>query len=150
MNFVQTNNAVQCVRTRYVDGREISEVVVSFDDQLCTIAPHVSAHLSSEEIKQLEAWLAERARLQNKLKEKPLGTTVLEALPSLLQEATDAVRHLDSLDVTLHNQITQSLNLFSEALDSALHTSRHEQSEFDSLQHEEVLKEQLNSIKSKV
>ncbi|UZE95794.1 hypothetical protein [Alkalimarinus alittae] len=151
MNFIRTNHAVQCVRTRQVDGREVSEVVVSFDEQLNTIAPHVSALLSTEEVNQLGAWLEERARLQHELKDKPLGITVLEALPGLLQEATDAVRLLDTLDSSLHNQIEDSLRLFRSTLDDALHTNHtNEQNEFDSMQDEEVLKEQLTSIKSKV
>ena len=151
MNFIQTNHAVQCVRTHFEHGREVSEVVVSFDEQLSTIAPHVSALLSTEEINQLGAWLEERTKLQQELKEKPLGMTILEALPGLMQEATDAVRHLESLDASLHSQIEDSLHLFRIALDEALQSGHVDNSnDFDSMQDEEVLKEQLTSIKNKV
>ena len=151
MNFVQTNQSVQCVRTHQENGRTVSEVVVSFDEQLSTIAPHVSALLSTDEINQLGAWLEERKQLQHELKEKPLGIAVLEALPGLIQEATDAVRHLNTVDLSLHNQIEQSLHLFQTALNKASHSDRmNESSQFDSMQDEEVLKEQLTSIKNKV
>jgi len=151
MNFIQTNHSVQCVRTHLEHGHEVSEVVVSFDEQLSTIAPHVSAALSTEEINQLDTWLKERAQLQQELKEKPLGLTILEALPGLMQEATDAVRHLETLDASLHSQIEDSLHLFRIALDESLHSGHADESnDFDSMQNEEVLKEQLTSIKNKV
>ncbi|MFD2231985.1 hypothetical protein [Alkalimarinus sediminis] len=151
MNFVQTNHAVQCVRTHQESGRTVSEVVVSFDAQLSTIAPHVSALLSTDEINQLSAWLEERKQLQKELQDKPLGVAVLEALPGLVQEATEAVEQLEALDVSLHTQIEQSLRLFRTALNKASRSEHLEESnQFDSLQDEEVLKEQLASIKNKV
>lgn len=151
MIFVQTNQAVQCIRTHQESGRTVSEVIVSFDKQLSTIAPHVSALLSTDEINQLGAWLEDRKQLQQELKDKPLGIAVLEALPGLIQEATDAVRHLDTLDISLHNQIEQSLHLFQTALEKTTHSNHiDESSQFDSMQNEEVLKEQLASIKNKV
>lgn len=151
MNFVQTNQSVQCVRMHQENGRTVSEVIVSFDEQLSIIAPHVSALLSADEINQLGAWLEERKQLQQELKDKPLGIAVLEALPGLIQEATNAVRHLDTVDILLHNQIELSLHLFQTALNKASHSDNmDEASQFDSMQDEEVLKEQLTSIKNKV
>ncbi len=151
MNFVQSNKSVQCIRTHQKHGKEISELIVSFDEQLATIAPHVSALLSAKEISQLDAWLIERNKLQLALEDKPLGITVLEALPGLLQEAADAVSHLEQLDASLYRQIKQSLSLFNTALEGAIRSGDINQlTEFDTMQDEEILKEQLNSIHSKV
>lgn len=151
MEFVRKNHAIQCVRCYQHQGREVSEVVVSFDEQLDTIAPHVTAALSTQELNQLRAWLDERQQLRHELKDKPLGITVLEALPGLIQEATEAAQCLDRIDISLHQDIEQSLRLLKTALNDALHTPPADESqEFDSMQHQEVLKEQLTSIKSKV
>lgn len=151
MNFVQTNQSVQCVRTHQQQGRTTSEVVVSFDTQLSTIAPHVSALLSADEIDQLDAWLEERKQLQSELEDKPLGNAVLEVLPGLLQEATDAVRELEVIDMSLRTQIEQSLQLFRTELNKTADSGQIDKSnQFDSMQEEEVLKEQLASIQNKV
>lgn len=150
MKFIQVDNSIHCVRVFLKSHKEIEEFVVGFDERLDCIPPHVEGLLTPEETEALSAWLNERTKLQEELEEKPLGLTVLETLPNLLQSSADALDSLDAIDKQLLKQIKQGLIRLDLKLSYFHKLSEEDMTEINTMKDEEVLKTQLESIKQKV
>lgn len=150
MKFIQKDHSVECIREHGNHDHSSEEIVASFDEQLDSIPPHVAGLLSTSEINELEHWLDEKHQLRASLDNKPLGNTILETLPSLMDEATQALASQDILDKELYKQIKKSLMKLDLRLSRFHKLSEAELSEFNALEQEEVLKEQLNSIQNKI
>ncbi len=152
MEFVTEGNAINCIKTVYdpETGESMETVVVSFDANVDRVPPHVAASLNPEEIKQLDLWIEERAKLQSTLETRPVEKTVLEALPAVLEEALHALDDIDELDIEVFKDIKRTLLKLDEAINSFQPLSEEETVVIRQLQSSEVLKEQLDTIKKKL
>ncbi len=152
MKFVREKGSVKCVRTAASDSSGSSKevIVATFGEQIDTVPPHVAAKLAEQEIKELERWLQERSALQAKLDEAPVEKTLLETLPTLLQKVTGSLENIDALDMDLFKSIKISLLKLDRKLNDFHTLTEEEILELDTMQDNEVLKEQLITIKNKL
>lgn len=152
MKFVNENSDIKCVRvmTGKTANSAKETVVVTFDHQIETVPPHVAARLSRQEIKELEQWLKERSKLQAVLEESSVEKTLLETLPAFLQETTSALDEINTLDFNLFKSIKLSLLKLDRRLGEFHSVTEKEILDLDAMQDNEVLKEQLDALKSKL
>ncbi|MBB1488572.1 hypothetical protein [Oceanospirillum sediminis] len=150
MEFIIEGETINCVRvyTDQTSGEEARTVIASFDAQVDRVAPHVAAGLSSEEIKELELWLNDRAELQADLEQKPVEHTILETLPAIIMQAAEALGKAEKIDHITDQKIRTSIASLEEALDKAQSMPGNNQLELDEMQSSEELKDRLDAIKS--
>lgn len=152
MDFVNDNGKIICLReTPAQEGNSSRQiVVVSFDELVTSVPPHVASTLSSEEIIQLELWLKERENLKNKLQEDTMEKTVLETLPAFFQEALYALDEIDEIDVHLFNEIKDYLLKIDNKLNKFQHLTNDSPLQQNEMNDSEVLKERLDIIKNNI
>lgn len=148
MKFVQSQETVSCIRTVVSNGKRKDVVVAEFDERLNEVAPHVAGLLRDEELRSLEEWLEERARLRKELESNSFSQTVLEALPPLLDSAIGTIGEVDSIDKSLLKSIKRKLIRLNSKLDQFHRFTDEEMKEFHEMEESDVLKEQLDSIKN--
>ncbi len=148
MKFELDHNTVNCLRPSG-DG-ENWKVVASFDACIDVVAPHVSAVLISDEIEELEVWLRERSKLKHELKTENLDRLVLEALPLLLSEAIDLIDNSSSINIDLYQEIRQSLAQIESKLEALSKTQYNKLNNYSAIDDAELLKQHLESIKSRI
>ncbi len=149
MDFINETGKIKCLKEIHIQGNELAKPVeiASFDELVETVPPHVASKLSSEEIKQLELWLKERESLKEKLQEAPLEKTVVETLPALLREATNALEEIDGVDHVLYKDIKLQLSEFDNKLSKLKQLNDDDTLAQNEMNDSEVLKEQLKIIK---
>ncbi|TQV77399.1 hypothetical protein FLL45_05495 [Aliikangiella marina] len=150
MRFVTEDNQIKCIRTQLAaDGESTHSVeITSFDENQQQIPPHAAACLSEFEIKRLEAWLAERASLKQKLEQEPVERTILDTLPDMMLQAKQALARIDQVDIELFKRLKKSIRELDEHLDSYHVIVDSPDESIDYLQKTEVLKEKLSNIKA--
>ena len=151
MQFINETGSIQCIRTQYAStGDEQDCIIATFHDQIESVPPHVAAILSADEIAQLELWLSEQTQLKEKLDQQSTEKTLLEMLPAYLQKCTLSLEQIESMDAVLYTNICQNIDELKRGLDKISSTHNNNQEAFNELKEEEVLKEQLKSIKNSI
>ena len=113
MDFVVNGNEVRCLREKR-DGSGESVCIVTFDQHLEAIAPHVCAVLSAHEQQELQDWLELRRRSHS----QPMTALMVEALPDLLLQARDAVISGVEIDQKLFAELELALEQFRSTLNA--------------------------------
>lgn len=152
IEFRTEGNSVLCVRykVRQSDRRKEESVVATFDAEVDRVAPHVAAALLAPERKMLHQWLLDRRQLKQALRHEPHENTVLGSLPALLDEAISATQSTDDMDAQLYTLIKQKLATLDTALEQVDSQARSGRAELKVMNDEEVLKEQLRTIKRRL
>ena len=152
MEFITKGETIHCVRTikNQDSGKDASIIVASFDAHVNRIAPHVVTKLSPEEVKELELWLKDRTNLQIRLEGQSIEDTILEALPILLKQATQALKDADHLDSMIFHSINERLKELTEALENALQHTVTSRAGLKQMQNSEEQKERLDTIKKDI
>lgn len=120
--------------------------VVEFDAHVDSVPPHVAAKLTNGEVEQLKKFIADRKRIQA----NPVETNVLEALPGLLQEATDVLGTVERVDKTMYRKLSESIAVLNDALDKVRPAPRRGLTPVESMRYSEAQKERLESIKQEL
>ena len=149
MEFITKDETILCIRIlkNKDSAKETRNTVTSFDAHVGRVAPHVSAVLTLEEVKELELWLKDRTNLQSRLEGQPIEDTILESLPLLLNQATKALKHVDHLDSTVFRSINESLTELSEVLDNTKRITSTSKAGLKQMNIGEEQKERLDTIK---
>ncbi|MDI3326433.1 hypothetical protein QKW35_18800 [Pontibacterium granulatum] len=152
MEFVTDDATVQCIRIVPGDqGNPDTRVVVAtFDSAVETIAPHVAAKLSEIEIRELELWLEDRAKLQAELNETPAEIAALKALPQMIDQACDSLGNLKELDRDTYQALMNAVSHLSDALAQVQNITENARTELNHLQDSEELKEKLDAFKHSI
>ena len=144
MRFTVAGSKIICSRIDgTVEGTERYRRVVDFDAHLDTVPPHVEARLTQSEIEELESFLADRKRIQA----NPAEVNMLEALPELLDEATDILSSVDRLNDTMYRKLYSSIAQLIEKLDNVKPRHKGRLTPIRSMRKSEALKEKLENIK---
>ncbi|WP_415885927.1 hypothetical protein ACMXYO_15020 [Neptuniibacter sp. QD37_6] len=152
MEFITKGDTIKCVRQikDKVSGKENHITVASFNAQVDRLPPHVAAELFTEEVKELVLWLEDRTKLQSQLARQSIDDTILESLPFILRQATQALENLERLDLMLYCSINEGLSDLSEVLDKTERfTSTHKVGSMK-MQNSEEQKERLYTIKKDI
>lgn len=144
MKFTISGSRIICSRkdtTR--SANDPYKRVVEFDAQVDKVPPHVAARLTRREIDELEAFMADRRRIQA----NPADKNMLEALPELLEEATDILDSVDQVNVEMYDRLTASLAALRSALDDVRPADDERLTSLTSMHGCEAQKERLENIK---
>lgn len=148
MEFITEGDTVRCVRVISGTDTEKRITVTTFHADVDRVAPHVAASLTPPEIKELEQWLTDRAKLQAALETKPIEKTIVEALPEVIEQAVRALDELEQLDVDIYQALRGSVFDLTRALDRVENlASEKEHIELEKMPDSEALKERLDTIK---
>ncbi len=152
IEFRTEGSSVLCLRYKVSPrhGRADEKVVASFDVAVDRVAPHVAAVLTAPERQRLQHWLSDRHTLQQGLRHEPLENTVLESLPALLDEAISAAASAEDMDIATYQLIKRKLTTLERMLDNVESQSQPDKLELKVMNDEEVLKEQLRTIKRRL
>lgn len=120
--------------------------VVAFDEHLDTVPPHVASKLTQSEIEELEHFLADRKRIQA----NPAEVNMLEALPELLDEATEILGSADRLNETMYRKLQSSIARLRRTLDGVRPGNKGRVTPVRSMRKSEALKEKLENIKKDI
>jgi hypothetical protein len=151
MQFINETGNIHCIRTQHASsGGDEENIIATFHDQVDSVPPHVAAMLSADEISQLELWLSDQAKLKEKLDQQSAEKTLLEMLPAYIQKCTLSLEYIESIDAELYTNICQRIGELNKGLDKVSATQNTNQEEFNEMKDEEVLKEQLKSIKNSI
>ena len=152
MEFITKGNTINCIRIikDKVSGKETYITVASFSARVDRLPPHVAAELFTEEVKELLVWLEDRTKLQSKIAKQPIEETILESLPFLLRQATQALKSVDRLDLMLFRSINERLAELSEVLDNTERFTATRKAGSMQMQNSEEQKERLDTIKKDI
>jgi hypothetical protein len=144
MKFTVAGSRIICSRKdNTVADEDAYRCVVEFDAHVESVPPHVSAKLISSEIEELKEFMADRKRIQA----NPTEKNMLEALPDLLQEATDILNSVERVNETMYNNLSAAIARMSCALDNVKPVSRGEPTPVNSMRSSDAQKERLANIK---
>ncbi len=138
MKFTIAGNKIICSR----DNDKLRKVV-AFDAHLDSVPPHVAAKLTRREIEELGHFLSDRSRIRSNSTE----ANMLDALPSLLAESTEALYSSNELERSLHERLSSSVAGLSEALRSVKPRSKARVTLIRGMCESEALKERLADIR---
>ena len=148
MEFITEGDTVKCVRVISGAEQESRVTVATFHVDVDRVAPHVAASLAPEEISELELWLRDRTNLQEALEERPIEITILDTLPEVLDQATNAINELGELNKEIYQSIRDKISLLTCALDKIDHLETETKKvKLKKMPKSEVLKERLGAIK---
>ncbi len=149
MEFITKGEAINCIRIIKDKelGKETQVTVASFNAGVDRVPPHVAAVLFIDEVKELVSWLEDRKKLQSKLAKQTIEHTILESLPLLLRQATQALNDVDQLELMLFRSIRERLEELSEALDNTERFTAPHKTGSSQMQNSEEQKERLDTIK---
>ena len=146
MNFTVAGSKVLCSRIdNTVAEEEVYRRVVEFDAHVESVPPHVSAKLIGSEIEQLQAFMADRKRIQA----NPAIKNMLEALPGLLEEATVVLSSVKRVNETMYSTLSAAITKTRRALDGVKPVSQGEPTPVNGMRYSEAQKERLKNIKRK-
>ena len=91
--------------------------------------------------------MKERTNLQTRLEGQSIEHTILEVLPNLLKQATQALKDVDYLDSMVFRSINERLKELNEALKNAKQYTSTSRAESKQMQKSEEQKEMLDTIK---
>lgn len=144
MRFTVAGSKIICSRVdNTLEKAERYRPVVEFDAQLDAVPPHVAAKLTPGEVEKLEHFLQDRKRIQA----NPTEVNMLEALPQLLDEATDILGSVDKLNETIYRKLHSSIARMRRALDDVKPGDEGQATPVRTMQPSEALKEKLENIK---
>ena len=144
MRFTVAGSKIICSRIdNTVEGADKYRAVVEFDEHLDVVPPHVAARLTQTEIEDLEDFLADRKRIQA----SPAKVNMLEALPELLDEATEILGQADRLNEAMYRKLHSSIGRLRRTLDGVKPGEKGQITPVRSMRKSEELKERLESIK---
>ncbi|MDO6514117.1 MULTISPECIES: hypothetical protein [unclassified Neptuniibacter] len=146
MKFITTDNKVKCIRE--IAGKE--QQVVDFDIDVNQVAPHVAALLSTHEISELEAWLTARGTLQEHLAEIPNEENIINILPELMHEATQALKELGYIDKQVKKELKLRSSELSTLLKSIDTVDESRPKKTNTVGKSESLKEKLDAVKKQL
>lgn len=116
MKFTVAGSKIVCGRIdKTVEEGNTYRPVVEFDLNIDSVPPHVAERLTQGEIEELEHFLADRRRI----KAGPADKLMLEALPGLLNEATEILDSVDQVSAAMYKQLITSVGCLWSALDNA-------------------------------
>lgn len=144
MKFTVAGSRIVCSRkdnTAEVD--ETYRCVVEFDAQVETVPPHVAARLTHGETEELRHFLADRQRIQASSVEQ----NMLEALPGLLQEATQILQSAQQVNRTLYAQLATAIADMQSALENIKPAGNENPTPLRNMRHTEAQKQRLENIK---
>lgn len=144
MKFTVAGSRIICRRKdNTIADEEVYRHVVEFDSQLESAPPHVLAKLIGSEIEQLNEFMADRKRIQA----NPAVKNMLEALPGLLEEATDILDSVERVNETMYDKLSAAITKMGSALDNVKPVSRGEPTPVNRMGESEAQKERLENIK---
>lgn len=147
MKFSVAGSKIICSRIdNTVESANKYRAVVEFDEHLDAVPPHVAAKLTQGEVEELEHFLADRKRIQA----NPAEVNMLEALPELLDEATDILGSANRLNETLYRKLHSSIGRLRRTLDDVKPASEGQVTPVRSMRRSEALKEKLENIKQDI
>lgn len=147
MKFTVAGNKIVCSRKdNTVKSDDAYRRVVEFDCHVEGIPAHVSARLTTSEIKQLKEFLADRKRIQA----NPAEKNMLEALPGLLRESTEILNSVDRVNKTMYKQLSTSIKQLMEALNNVKPTVTRSPTRVNRMRNSEAQKERLEKIKQEI
>lgn len=144
MKFTVAGSKITCSRIdNTVERGDRYRRVVDFDAHVDMVPPHVAARLTQSEIEELEKFLADRKRIQSNSAE----VNMLEALPELLDEATDILKSADQLNETTYRRLYSSIAQLIQTLDNVKPRRKGQVTPIRTMRKSEALKEKLENIK---
>lgn len=144
MRFTVAGSKIICSRIdRTVEDADKYRPVVEFDAHLDTVPPHVAARLTQSEVEELEHFLVDRKRIQA----NPADVNMLEALPELLDEATEILGSVDRLNKTMYRKLHSSIVQLIQTLDNVKPRDKGRVTPIRTMRKSEALKEKLENIK---
>ncbi|WP_067868755.1 hypothetical protein [Neptuniibacter marinus] len=146
MKFITTDSKVKCIRE--IAGQE--KLIVDFDINVNQVAPHVAALLSTYEINELEAWLTARDTLQEHLEEMPNEKNIIDILPELMHEATQALKELGYIDKQVKKELKLRSRELSTLLKSINTVDESRPKKANTVGKIEILKEKLDAVKKQL
>lgn len=147
MRFTVAGSKIICSRIdNTVESADKYRPVVEFDAHLDVVPPHVAAKLTQSEIVGLDHFLADRKRIQA----DPEAVNMLEALPELLDEATDILGSADRLNETMYRKLHSSIARLRRTLDNVKPGHKGQETLVRTMRKPEALKEKLDSIKQDI
>ncbi len=116
MNFTSGGNRIVCSRidNTVVDDKALYKRVIEFDAQGDSVPSHVAARLTTSEVEELKTFISERKRVGTNSPEENL----LEALPELLQEATNIIDSVESVNRSMYETLCAAIANLKGALDN--------------------------------
>jgi len=155
MDFITEHGRINCVRKDIHHNVEVQQYyeIVSFDEVVSSIPPHVAILLSREEHMHLELWLKERELLKRKLENDSMAQTILDALSAFLQEAICALDNEPVLDEIQYREINYYLMEFDKKMNKLSNVkdkNSNENLEISKLNQSEILKAQLRKIEKSI
>ena len=152
MEFITQDESINCIRIikDKDSGKERHITVASFNARVDRLPPHVAVELFTEEVKELVLWLEDRTNLKSRLEKQPIELTILESLPILLRQATQALKDVDQLDLMLLRSISERLEELSETLENTKHFTATSKADSMQMQNSEEQKERLDTIKKDI
>lgn len=147
MRFTVAGSKIICSRIdNTVESDDRYRPVVEFDAHLDVVPPHVAAKLIPSEIEELEHFLADRKRIQA----NPAEVNMLEALPELLDEATDILGSIDRLNESMYRKLHSSIARLRRTLDDVKPGDNGQVTLVRTMRKSEALKEKLENIKQDI
>lgn len=144
MKFTVAGSRIICSRMdNTIADENVYRHVVEFDAHVKSIPPHVSAKLVSSEVEQLREFMADRRRIQA----NPAVVNVLEALPGLLDKATEALSSVERVNKTMYDRLAAAVAKTSLALDRVKPVPQGEPTPVKNMRFSEAQKERLRNIK---
>ena len=144
MQFTVCGSRIICSRKdRSAADDDVYKFVVEFDAHLHTVPMHVAARLTSNEVAQLEAFMAERQRIQA----NPAERNLLEVLPGLLEDASDILGNVKRVDNVTYHNLSASTQKLNAALRRVKRASRDDSAPTKNMRRSEAQKERLENIK---
>lgn len=144
MKFTVSGSRIICSRAdNTVDEECAYRRVVEFDAHVDTIPPHVAARLTAGEVEQLAAFMADRKRIQA----NPIEKNMLEALPTLLEEAAEILGSVDRVNNAMYQQLSAAIAGLSAALNSVKPAQTGNPTAVNRMRKSEAQKERLENIR---
>ncbi|WP_163836272.1 hypothetical protein [Spartinivicinus ruber] len=145
MHFKLEGASIHCIRTHtnHKTNTITEEIVVSFDSHLQEVAPHVAARLTEDEIFSLRHWLKERDQID----QEPTAQNLLEALPDVIEKATEALADLDHLDKITYDKLVNIIEVFLNKIKQYDGVCDGSRIEFNEMDQNQILAERIHQVK---
>lgn len=141
MKFQVKNRSIECIR--YSSNNKQS-VIARFDEHLRITPPHVISQLIEDELLRLSEWLAERELI----KDAPAENNLLCLLPSLMDEAIDALDHIDGISQKSYALLLTASEELHEKLRSVEHMVSQRPRTLNEFTRTEANKERIKHVKN--
>lgn len=140
MKFQVKNGSIECIR---INPNSEQSVVARFDEHLRIAPPHLINKLLADELKSLEEWLADR----EVIKDAPAEKNLLCLLPSLMNEAVEALDNIDGIDQESYSLLVAATERLHQKLLSAASMVDKSSRPLDEITHTEANKERIKYVK---